>query len=77
MPKLLSFLAIHCLIGIAVAGLLVLGLIWTDAAGLGTLILKSQEPWIALITLGVGFSITFGSVSMATAIMSLPFDQDG
>lgn len=76
MPRLLSFLAVHCAIGIATAGLFLFGLLWTDTAGLGTLIWESTEPEIALIALGVGLSITFGGVSMAAGVMSLPFDED-
>jgi hypothetical protein len=78
LPKnpLFRLLLINGLIGTLVAVLLVAGLIITDAHRIGTLIANAQHPALPIITLTVGLVITFGSVAMGMAIMSLPYPSD-
>jgi hypothetical protein len=68
---LISFLLKHCLAGI-LAGWTVVGLLLiTDLGRLGTLVLGAEQPWLPLGMLLAGFAVTFGSVAMGAAIMSL------
>jgi hypothetical protein len=76
MPKLLKLLAINCAMGVLIGLLFLTMLIVTDTAGIGTLIWSSSDPFIALLLLGVGMSVTFGSAVMGGAIMMLPYDDD-
>lgn len=73
---LLRVLAINLLTGTVVALMLVIGLVVTDTAHLGTLILNAEEPWIAVALLFFGLVVTLGSVAMATAIWMLPYDGE-
>lgn len=70
LPILIRFLILNALIGVAIGWGLVAGLLWLDAGGLGTLVLRSDSPILAVAVLGVFFSITFGSVAMGTAVMT-------
>jgi hypothetical protein len=78
LPKnpLFRLLLINGLIGTSVAILLVAGLIITDAHRIGTLIANSENPALPVIVLTLGLIITFGSVAMGMAIMSLPYESD-
>ncbi|MEM8877575.1 MAG: hypothetical protein AAGD23_06850 [Pseudomonadota bacterium] len=73
---LFRLLLINGLIGTAVAILLVAGLMITDAHRIGTLIINSENPALPIIVLTLGLVITFGSVAMGMAIMSLPLETD-
>lgn len=68
---LIRFLIAHCLIGIAGGWVMLAGLVVLDVGGLGTLILRSAAPWLAIAVLGFGIAVTFGSAAMGAAIMSL------
>lgn len=50
--------------------------IWSDLAGLGALILRSEPIWPPLALLFGGFALTFGSLVAGTAIMLAPRDDD-
>ena len=76
MPKLLKFLAINCAIGVSVGLIFLTLLVVTDTMGIGTLIWDSQNPYLALLLLGVGMSVTFGSAVMGSAIMMMPYDDE-
>lgn len=76
MPKLLKFLAINCAIGVSIGLLFLTILVVTDTAGIGTLIWKSSNPFLALLLLGVGMSVTFGSAVMGSAVMMMPYDDE-
>ena len=75
---LFRLLAINLLIGIAVAALLVGGLILLNPGGLRHLIFADRAPWVAIGLLLFGFIVTFGSAAMGSAIMAagLPRDDD-
>ncbi len=59
-------------VGCCCAGLLLAG----DIAGLRSLMLRSELMWQALALLFGGFSITFGGVVCATAIMLPSMDEE-
>src|SRR5579871_4064957 len=75
---LFRLLAINLLIGIAVAALLVGGLLLLNPGGLRHLIVTDRSPWVAVGLLLFGFVVTFGSAAMGSAIMAagLPRDED-
>jgi hypothetical protein len=75
-PKLFRYplfrlLAINLAAGVALAGLLVGGLLWLDPGGLRHLILSDRSPGVALGLLLFGFAVTFASAAMGSAIMAL------
>lgn len=69
--RLLRFLARHCLGGIMGGWALLLGLVWTDAAGLGALIHSAELGWLGLLLLAAVFGLTGGAVGMAVAVMTM------
>ena len=75
MPQLLRFLALHMAVGLA-AGVIVASLmIQLNLAGLKDLLIEEQEPFIAIFLLYAFNALTFGSVAMGVAIMTLPYDE--
>jgi len=71
---LLVYLAKNCLMGI-IGGWLLLGLlISSNVANLGHLLFGNGIEVTALILVGAGFAVTFGSLAMGTAIFLLPRD---
>jgi len=77
MSRLLRYLLIHCAGGVAAGWLMLAGLIWCDAAGLGTLIAHADGAFVPLFILAASFAVTFGSAAMGSAIMLLGEDGDG
>jgi hypothetical protein len=76
LPRLIRFLGVNCLIGIAGGWSLLLALLATNTAGLRTLILNEANPFVPLLLLAAGFAITFGSAAMGAAVMTLPYFDD-
>lgn len=70
---LFRLLAINLLIGIALATLLVGGLLALNPGGLRDLILADSSPGTALALLLFGFVVTFGSTVMGSAIMAMGY----
>jgi len=67
---LFRLLAINLAAGVAVAVLLLGGLLWLDPGGLRHLIFADRAPGVALGLLLFGFIVTFGSAAMGSAIMA-------
>jgi hypothetical protein len=65
------FLVLNLLLGIAVAALAAAGVLLLDVQGVRRLIVADQSPILALLLLLLGFTVTFGSGVMGTAIMRL------
>jgi hypothetical protein len=68
---LFRLLAINLAAGMAVAALLVGGLLVLNPFGLRDLIFADNSPGTALGLLLFGFVVTFGSAAMGTAIMAV------
>jgi hypothetical protein len=68
---LIRLLAINLLIGATIAALMLGGLLALNPGNLRGLILADRNGPAALLLLGFGFIVTFGSVAMGTAIMAL------
>jgi hypothetical protein len=78
MPKLLRFILKHVFFGIIIGWSFVAALLYFDVGGFGSLVLGSSSKWVALGLLGVSFAVTFGSASVATAVlMGHEFGDDG
>jgi len=67
----LQFLLGHFLAG--VVGALVVGflVLWLDVAGMGTLIRRSEQPWLAAALMLFGLVITFGGCALAAGVMGM------
>jgi hypothetical protein len=75
MPQLLRFLTVHLGIGLA-AGVVVASLmILFNVAGLKDLLIEERDPFIAIFLLYAFNALTFGSVAMGIAVMTLPYDD--
>ena len=74
---LFRLLAINLAIGITAAVLLLAGFLILNPYGLRDLIVADRAPVTALLLLLFGFVVTFGSVAMGTAIMTLGQSEDG
>ena len=72
---MLKQILMHGAGGIAAGWLVAAGLLYLDIAALGTLILGSETPVLALTLLLTGLGVTFGSVAMGAAIMMQPYDD--
>jgi hypothetical protein len=68
---LFRLLAINLAAGVAIAALLVGGLLALDPGGLRHLIFADASPGTALGLLLFGFVVTIGSAAMGTAIMAM------
>lgn len=68
---LFRLLAINLAIGVALAALVVGGLLALNPGGLRHLIFADASPGTALGLLLFGFVVTFGSAAMGTAIMAM------
>ncbi|SNY93052.1 hypothetical protein SAMN04515647_3325 [Cohaesibacter sp. ES.047] len=72
---LVRLLAINWLIGLVATIVIFSGLLITNAAGLQILIFESENPIVPMALLFFGLLITFCSVAMGAAVMSLPRDD--
>jgi len=77
LPKhpLFRLLAINLAIGVAIATVVVGGLLALNPGGLRDLILADDSPGTALGLLLFGFVVTFGSTVMGSAIMAMGRDD--
>ena len=75
MPIFFKLLLRSCFEGIAVGWVFLAILVLGNFSQLGDRIFASSSPFLALFLLAFGFAITFGSVSMGIAIMSIPHDD--
>jgi hypothetical protein len=65
--KLVRYLIRHMITGVVVGWTILLCIIWTDMAGVGSLIHGSESGPLALTMLAFAFAITFGSAGMGIA----------
>ena len=72
---LLRLLAINLAIGIVAAIVMVAGLMWLNPAHLRDLILADRSGVAAFALLLFGLGVTFGSVAMGAAIMTLGHER--
>lgn len=76
LPRIVRLLAVHCAIGVALGLAFAMLLLVTNPVGLRDIIMESEQPWLPIAMLSVGCALTFGGASMASAIMTLHWDDD-
>ncbi|NJR13311.1 MAG: hypothetical protein HC779_02280 [Phyllobacteriaceae bacterium] len=76
MPKLIRFVVVNSLIGIAIGFAVAFALVWFNINGLGSMFANSDSKLIVAIILGSSFGSTFGFAYVTTAVMLLPTDKD-
>jgi len=73
----LRFVARHLAMGLGAGALFGIAILAADLAGLRSLAMSSDAPWLVIALLFFGLFITFGSVSLAANLMLLERgDQD-
>jgi len=70
----LRFVARHLATGLGAGALFGIAILASDLAGLRSLALASEAPWLVLFLLFFGLFITFGSVSLAANLMLMGRD---
>lgn len=76
MPKLVRFVLINSLTGIAIGWLVAAGVVHFNIGNLGVLIDHTQHKVAAVAMLALTFGITFGFAYLATAVMLMPTGKD-
>lgn len=76
LPKLVRFLAVNALIGVAVGWLVAAGVIYFNINGFGDVFMHSSQRWTAVFILALSFGSTFAFASVATAVWLLPSRKD-
>jgi hypothetical protein len=76
MPKLIRFVLVNSLIGMAIGWAVAFGLVWFNINGLGDMFAKSDSQFLVAVILGLSFGSTFGFAYVTTAVMLLPTDKD-
>ncbi|MBY0225638.1 MAG: hypothetical protein K2Q28_07525 [Hyphomicrobium sp.] len=74
MPHLIRFLGLHMGIGVAIGVIIASVMIMSDLAGLKGLLIETREPFVAILLLYAFNALTFGSVAMGVAVMTMPYD---
>lgn len=73
-PNLVTFLALHCAMGVAVGITFAALIVLLDVAGVRHLLVESSEPFVPMLLLFVMCALTFGAMKMGIAIMLLPLE---
>lgn len=73
-PSLLTFLALHCALGVAAGIVFAAIVVLVDLGGVKQLLTESSEPFVPMLLLFAMFALTFGALKMGMAIMSLPLE---
>jgi len=74
LPKLVRFMSYHATWGMVLGCMVVFGVIWTDFAGVGTL-LESDASGLATLIFFAQMALTFGAVAIGVAVMCLAEDD--
>lgn len=74
--KMLRFVAMHSLCGLAAGLTFGLAVLYTNLGNLRTLALESTSPIMVLGLFFFGLFVTFGSVGMGVGIMALARDEE-
>jgi hypothetical protein len=71
MPRLVRMMILHGAIGLGLGAAFTALILWFDVAGLGGLVARSADGWLAAFLLTVFSGITFGGVQIGIAVMSM------
>ncbi len=55
----------------------VAALLFTDALGLGSMMMASHLGVVAFVVLGISVMLTFASLAMGVSVMTISWDWDG
>ena len=82
MPVFFKLITRACLAGIAVGWTILALFIITNTGGIGEVVRHSSDVFLGVFLMAFGFAITFGSLFMGVAIMTIPhsdieFGDDG
>ena len=77
MPELVRMYIRHSLIGFAIAGVFVTGLVWLNVANLQHLLFSSPGGMLALFLLFFFHGLLFASVQFAIAVMGMAEEPEG
>jgi hypothetical protein len=75
LPHLIRFLGLNMAIGVAIGVIVASAMIMSNLAGLKELLIETREPFIAILLLYAFNALTFGSVAMGVAVMTIPYDS--
>lgn len=73
--EMLRFLALNVLFGMGLGVMVAASLLWFDIGGLWTHLVRSRHPIISGLLLFVPLALTFGSVVVGSAIMTMPYKR--
>lgn len=78
MPRLVRMMLTHGAIGLGLGAGFAALILWLDVAGLGGLVARSPDGWLAVLMLTLFSGITFGGVQIGIAVMRMaePDDDD-
>lgn len=74
MPPMLRFLLLNLGIGVGIGIGFAALIVIADIGALKTLIAGAENPWLAIFLLYFMCALTFGSLAMGAAVMSMPYD---
>ncbi|MCB1522180.1 MAG: hypothetical protein KDJ37_16640 [Hyphomicrobiaceae bacterium] len=74
--RLLTFLALHTALGAALGIAFAAVLVLANVAGIKDLLQSSSEPVVPMILFFASFALTFGSIVVGIAVMSLPLETE-
>ena len=74
LPHLIRFLGLNMGIGVAIGVIVASMMIMSNLAGLKELLIEAREPFVAVLLLYAFNALTFGSVAMGVAVMTMPYD---
>jgi hypothetical protein len=73
--RLIRFLGIHCLVGVAAGLLFAIAFLLLDVAGLRSILTATREAGLAIFMFCFALAILFGSLAMGVGVMTLPRDR--
>ncbi|MBX9459142.1 MAG: hypothetical protein KL863_25610 [Rhizobium sp.] len=73
--RMMRFLALNALSGMALGILVTCGILYFDVAGMGSRIARSSEPLLPLLLIGFPMALIFGGAVTATAIWTMPYER--
>ncbi len=74
-PHLIRFLGLHMATGFAIGIIIASAMIMSNLAGLKDLLTEAREPFVAILLLCAFNGLTFASVAMGVAVMTMPYDS--
>lgn len=76
MPRLVKMYLVNVAVGFGIAGLFMAILLGFDVAGIGRLVMETQQGWIAGLMLFMASGTLFAGVQFALRVMALAESDD-